>query len=141
MLIGVIVGVQGLKDDKKQYRPDILPVGIVSLVNPITAVTEYTKYLPGLVFSFFDFSSGILFDIKQRSLYPRTMTFRAPAGLVQFILIKGKITLPAVCGCNNQTIIGMIKTLDKMPEVIRNIFLRYLQMPGDFHQVHGTIFE
>jgi hypothetical protein len=33
----------------------------------------------------------------------------------------------------------MFKALDKMPEVIRNIFLRYPQMTGDIHQVHGTV--
>jgi hypothetical protein len=35
----------------------------------------------------------------------------------------------------------MIKTLDKMLEVILRIFLRYLQMPRDFHQVHGIVPE
>ena len=82
-----------------------------------------------------------LFDIKQWSLYPRTVTFRTLAGLVQFIFIKFEITLTAVCGRNDQTIIGMLKTLDKMPEVILRIFLGHLQMPGNVHQIHGTIFE
>jgi hypothetical protein len=69
------------------------------------------------------------------------MAFRALAGLVQFIFIKFEVTLTAVYGCNDQTIIGMFKALDKMPEVIRNIFLRYPQMTGDIHQVHGTVLK
>jgi hypothetical protein len=67
------------------------------------------------------------------------MALRALAGLVQFIFIEFEITLTAVCGCNDQMIIGMLKTLDKMPKVILRIFRRYLQMPGDINQVHGTI--
>lgn len=85
--------------------------------------------------------SGFLFDIEKGPLYPRTMAVRALAGLVQFVFIKGKITLTAVCRRNNQTIIGMLKALDKMPDIILRIFLRYLQMPGDTNQVHGTIFK
>jgi hypothetical protein len=69
------------------------------------------------------------------------MTFRALAGFVQFIFIKFETTLTAVCGCNYQTIIGMLKTLDKMPDIILRIFLSYPQMPGDINQIHGTIFE
>jgi hypothetical protein len=55
------------------------------------------------------------------------MAVRALAGLVQFVFIKGKITLTAVCRRNNQTIIGMFKALDKMP--------------SDINQVYGTIFK
>jgi hypothetical protein len=86
-------------------------------------------------------NSGLLFDIEQRSLYPSAMALRALAGLVQFISIKGKVTLTAVCRCNYQTIIGMLEAFDKMPEVIFHIFLRYLQMAGDLNQVHGAVPE
>ena len=51
------------------------------------------------------------------------MALRALAGLVQFIFIKCKVTLTAVCRRNYQKAIGMLKALDKMPEVILHIFL------------------
>jgi hypothetical protein len=69
------------------------------------------------------------------------MAVRAFAGLVQFIFIKCKVTSTAVCRCNYKAIIGMLKTLDKMPEVIFHVFVRYLQMPGDLNQIHGIVPE
>ncbi len=67
--------------------------------------------------------SGFLFDIEQRPLYPCTMAVRALTWFVQFIFIKGEVTLTAVCWCNYQSIIGMLKALDKMTEVIFHIFV------------------
>jgi hypothetical protein len=69
------------------------------------------------------------------------MAVRALAGLVQFIFIKGKVTLTAVCRCNYQAIVGMLEALDKMMEVILHIFVRYLQMSGNANQVHGIVPE
>jgi hypothetical protein len=51
------------------------------------------------------------------------MAVRALTGLVQFIFIKGEVTPTAVCWCNYQSIIGMLKALDKMTEVIFHIFV------------------